>query len=163
LTYDAVRRLLGDGVADNFFVIEVAVVNDGAKKVAIPLAGMQAEVEWLYGGVSKPAPASGSDLMPESGFKGGFFVEGPPTLAPIPMATVSAYFGASKKNNERRVKTFNILEGMTTLITSIVPFAGPALKNAEVVFSGGCKRRIAGEARLYTEGSAIRLRRPADI
>jgi hypothetical protein len=137
LTYDAVRQLLGDGIADNFFVIEVAVVNDGAKKVAIPLAGMQADVEWLYGGVSIPAPASAIDPMPESGVKPGFFVEGPPTLAPIPMATVSAYFGASKKNGERRVKTFNILEGITTLITSIVPFAGPALKDAEVVFSGG--------------------------
>ena len=137
LTYAAVRQLLGDGIADNFFVIEVAVVNDGAKKVAIPLAGMQADVEWLYGGVSKPAPAGASDLVPESGFKPGFFVEGPPTLAPIPMATVSAYFGASKKNGERRVKTFNILEGITTLITSIVPFGGPALKDAEVVFSGG--------------------------
>jgi hypothetical protein len=137
LTYDAVRQLLGDGVADNFFAIEVAVVNNGAKKVAIPLAGMQAEVEWLYGTESKPSPENAGDLATESSSKPGIFLEGPPTLAPIPMATVSAYFGASKKNGERRVKTFNVLEGITTLVTSLVPFAGPALKDAEVVFSGG--------------------------
>jgi hypothetical protein len=134
LAYEESRRLLGDGVADNFYVIELSVVNNAAKKVAIPLAAIQAEIEWLYGPVSIAPPASVTDLVNQ---KDGFFLEGPPTLAPIPMATVSAYFGASKKNGERRVTTFNILEGITTLVTSLVPFAGPGLKSAEVVFSGG--------------------------
>jgi hypothetical protein len=137
MAYDEARRLLGDGVADNFYAIELSVVNDGPKKVAVPLAGIQAGIEWLYGPVSKREPASVKDLLPSNNKKSGFFLEGPPTLAPIPMATVSAYFGASKKNGERRVRVFNILEGVTTLLTSLVPFAGSGLKDAEVVFSGG--------------------------
>jgi hypothetical protein len=122
LSYGEVQNLLGDGVADNFHVVELAVVNDGAKKVAVPLAGMQAEIEWLYG--------RDRDTR-------GFFLEGPATLPPVPMATVSAYFGASKKKTERRVWVFNALEGITTLVGALIPLAGIGLKNAEVVFSSG--------------------------
>jgi hypothetical protein len=124
LSYGEVQQLLGDGVADNFNVVELAVVNDGPTKVAVPLAGMQAEVEWLYGRNVKP-PVE------------GWFLEGPPTLPPVPMSTVSAYFGASKKKTERRVKVFNVLEGITALVGAIIPFAGISLKDAEVVFSSG--------------------------
>jgi hypothetical protein len=124
LSYHEVQQLLGDGVADNFNVVELAVVNNHSKKVAIPLAGMQAEIEWLYGRNVKP-PAE------------GFFLEGPPTLPPVPMSTVSAYFGASKKKTERRVMVFNVLEGITTFVGALIPFAGIGLKDAEVVFSSG--------------------------
>jgi hypothetical protein len=124
LSYGEVQQLLGDGVADNFTVIDLAVVNEGPTKVAIPLAGMQAEIEWLYGRDKKP-PGD------------GWFLEGPPTLPPVPMGTVSAYFGASKKATERRVKVFNVLGGITTLVGALIPFAGIGLKDAEVVFSSG--------------------------
>jgi hypothetical protein len=124
LSYGEVQQLLGDGVADNFTVVDLAVVNDGPTKVAIPLAGMQAEIEWLYGRDVKPP-------------YDGWFLEGPPTLPPVPMGTVSAYFGASKKATERRVKVFNALGGITTLVGALIPFAGIGLKDAEVVFSSG--------------------------
>lgn len=137
LADDEVARLLGDGIKDNFHVVEVSVVNDGAKKVQVPLAGMQAEVEWLYGEVKKPLVTSSSDGAFHRVAANDFFLEGPATLAPVPMPTVSAYFGASKKNGERRVKTFNILEGITTLVGALIPFAGVGLKNGEVVFSSG--------------------------
>jgi hypothetical protein len=124
LSYGEVQQLLGDGVADNFTVVDLAVVNDGPTKVAIPLAGMQAEIEWLYGRDVKP---------PDD----GWFLEGPPTLPPVPMGTVSAYFGASKKATERRVRVFNTLGAITTLVGALIPFAGIGLKDAEVVFSSG--------------------------
>ncbi|HEY6320869.1 MAG TPA: hypothetical protein VJA16_04855 [Thermoanaerobaculia bacterium] len=66
-----------------------------------------------------------------------FFVDGPPTLAPIPMAAVSGYFASYQSETGRRARVFNIISGITTLVTALVPLGGPSLKDAEVVFSGG--------------------------
>lgn len=44
-----VNKLLGRGIADNFYVLQVAMVNSGTKKVSVPLAAIQAEVEWARG------------------------------------------------------------------------------------------------------------------
>ena len=66
-----------------------------------------------------------------------FYVDGPATVAPIPLASVSAYFGAYQKSRGRRTKWFNMLDGITTLATALVPFTGSALKDAEVILSGG--------------------------
>ena len=88
LSDQEVKQLLGDGVADNFHVIELAVVNDGAKKVAVPLAGMQAEVEWLYGPAAsakqaEPSPGAAAPLHTKD-----TYLEGPPTLPPVPMPPI---------------------------------------------------------------------------
>jgi hypothetical protein len=121
------ENLLGQGVADNFFVLQLSVVNHGKKKVAIPLASIQAEVEWLHGFKPLDATHSVRDI----------YIEGPITVAPIPLASVSAYFGAYQKKNGTRTVVFNILDGITTLATALIPFSGSALKDANMVLSGG--------------------------
>ena len=137
LSDQEVGHLLGEGVANNFHVVELAVVNDGAKKVAVPLAGMQAEVEWLYGPASSPKQTDTRPGAATPQQTRDTYMEGPPTLPPVPMPVVSAYFGASKKSTEHRVKVFNALEGVTTFVGALIPFAGVGLKDAEVVFSSG--------------------------
>jgi len=129
----AAMSLLGQGIADNFYVLQLSVVNHGKKKVNIPLAAIQAEVEWLYG--YSPNSKAGDGERAEK--VQGFYIEGPPTVAPIPLAAVSAYFGTYQKYRGTRTKVFNILDGITTLATALIPFSGPALKDAEVVLSGG--------------------------
>src|SRR5208337_93698 len=114
--------LLGRGISDNFYVLQLSVVNNGAKKVAVPLAGIQAEVEWMRG------------RSPNAKYE---YVEGPPTLAPIPLAAVSAYFAAYEKNKGARATLFNVFDGLTTLGAALLPFTGPSLKDAQVVFTGG--------------------------
>jgi hypothetical protein len=49
LDNNSAGTLFGKGVADNFYVIQLSVTNKGDKKVAVPLASVQAEVEWAYG------------------------------------------------------------------------------------------------------------------
>jgi hypothetical protein len=120
----AANGVLGQGVADNFFVVDLSVVNHGKKKVSVPLAAIQAEVEWLHGFTPLEA---GPD----------FYIEGPATVAPIPLAAVSAYFGAYQKLKGLRTIVFNVLDGVTTLATALIPYSGPALKDAEIVLSGG--------------------------
>ena len=122
LDNSSANTLLGKGVADHFYVLQLSVVNNGEKKVAIPLAAIQAEVEWIRGTSPKKDVA---------------FVEGPPTLAPIPLADVSSYFDAYQKVKGFRAHLFNGLDAATVMATALVPFAGPSLKDAEVFFSGG--------------------------
>jgi hypothetical protein len=122
LDNDSANTLVGKGIADHFYVLQLSVVNNGEKKVAIPLAAIQAEVEWIRGANEK---------------KTVVFVEGPPTLAPIPLADVSSYFDAYQKVKGFRAHLFNGLDAATVMATALVPFTGPSLKDAEVFFSGG--------------------------
>lgn len=65
-----------------------------------------------------------------------YFIEGPATVAPLPIASVSAYFGNAQKTG-LRPSFFNVLSGIATMVAGLVPFAGPDLKDAQVVFTGG--------------------------
>jgi hypothetical protein len=115
------NTLVGKGIADNFFVLQLSVVNNGEKKITIPLSGIQAEVEWA-------ASALGRKKI---------FLPGPVTLPPVPLAAVSAYFDAYQKVKGTRAKLFNILDAATMLATGLVPFTGPSFEDAAVFFSGG--------------------------
>jgi hypothetical protein len=134
LDYDGARNQLGSIVADNFYVVQLSVVNTGTQKISVPLAAIQAEVEWLYGD-GKTRWYNDKGAFRET--VNEFFIDGPPTLAPIPMAAVSGYFASYQSETGRRARIFNILTGITTLVTALVPLGGPSLKDAEVVFSGG--------------------------
>jgi len=100
------KYLFGSGVGENFYVIELAVVNNGKKKVAVPLGSIQADVAWLYGW------GKNEEI---------FFEEGPPTIPPLPLGAVSGYFDAFQKTKGKAAKLFNVLEGIATLSTAMIP------------------------------------------
>ncbi|HKU77535.1 MAG TPA: hypothetical protein VJR02_26705 [Pyrinomonadaceae bacterium] len=115
-------RMFGSGVGQNFYVIELVVVNNGKKKVAVPLGMIQAEIEWLYG-VSRD--------------KKDFYEEGPPTIPPLPLGSVSSYFDAFQKTEGKWAKVFNILDGATILGASLVPVFGRNIERPVAILSGG--------------------------
>jgi hypothetical protein len=117
------NSLFGRGISDTFYVIQLSVVNRGKKKVAVPRAAIQAEVEWLDGSVK-----SVNDLE---------YLEGPPTLPPSPLASVSGFFDAYNKVKGKKAVMFRILEGVANLGTSIIPFVGPGFKTSQLIFTGG--------------------------
>jgi hypothetical protein len=155
------NTLLGKGVAENFYVLQLSVVNTAAKKVAIPLAAIQAEIEWVRGTTrgskNNNADQSGGDssyqLTASQGDTSGENkkgksanrnlgssvgnLEGPPTLPPIPLAAVSSFFEAYQKSKGARAVLYNFLDAMTTWGAALVPFTGPSLKDAQVFWSGG--------------------------
>jgi hypothetical protein len=120
------KILLGRGIAEHFIVLQLSVVNHGASQLSVPLAAIEVEVEWLRG------TAAGKGFRKEP----RYFIEGPATVAPLPLASVSAYFGNAEKTG-RRPSFFNVLSGIATMVAGLVPFAGPDLKDAQVVFTGG--------------------------
>jgi hypothetical protein len=149
--------LFGKGVANSFYVIQLSVTNKGDKKIAVPLASVQAEVEWAYGpndektkgkaGAGKPdaqytaaqAPfnTEAKEIAARASMTRDFYEEGPATLAPLPLPAVSAFFDGDMKVNGRKAKFFNITDGLATLGSSLIPFIGPGFRDAHVAFTGG--------------------------
>lgn len=122
LDVNTAHQIFGRGVATNFYVIAIAVVNRSEKKVAIPLSAIEAEVEWSTGDV------------PGQPFE---FLEGPATLRPVPLSTVTAFFTADNRSKGRRAKFFNILEGIRTLGQTMIPLFGPGYETAHTIFTSG--------------------------
>jgi hypothetical protein len=126
LDHDSAKVLFGAGVAHNFYVVKLSVVNTGKKKISIPLASIQAEVEWARG-----------QWLDEKHNREIDYFEGPATITPVPLAAVSAYFNSDYKVTGARAITLNILDGITTLGSAAVPFAGPSFKIGASVFTAG--------------------------
>ncbi len=176
LSQNAAQQLLGQGVSDNFYVFQLSVINNGAKKVTIPLAAIQVEVEWARGrefanmasAEKKDKPqaqqdkdkaqqtvgeklakvqgsartvviAQESEKVAENSSTpvNKSYLEGPPTLSPIPLAAVSGYFDAYEKRHGRRALVLNIFSGIATLATALVPFTGSAVKDGLTIFNNG--------------------------
>jgi hypothetical protein len=130
LDSNAANYEFGRGIADNFYVIKLSVVNRGEKKVSIPLASIQAEIDWAQGRV--PLSNNTEILNPDIEF-----LETQVTQTPAPLEDVSAFFDAYQKQQGKRARLFNILDGVTTLGASLIPFFGPGFKDAHVAFTGG--------------------------
>ena len=113
-------QLFGSGVGDNFFAIELTVINNGKKKVAVPLGSIQAEASWYYG----------------YGKDNDFYDEGPSTLPSLPLAAVAGYFDAYQKTKGRRAKLFNFLEGLGTLAATMVPIIHEVQRPGSILVSG---------------------------
>lgn len=123
----------GSGIADNFYVIKLSVVNRGEKKIAIPLASIQAEIDWADGFLRKGVNANGDAIFD----KEVEFLEGQETQTPAPLEDVSAFFDAYQKKHGKRAKMFNAINGLTTLGASLIRFFGPGFRDAHVAFTGG--------------------------
>jgi hypothetical protein len=136
LDKNSARYLFGSGISENFYVIQLSIVNRGAKKITVPLASVQAEVEWATLKKYPKGTVPKDDTEPDDQSL-RFFLEGPPTLPPIPLAAVSAYFDADRKIRGKRARFFNILDGIATLGASLVPVFGPGFRDAHVIFTGG--------------------------
>lgn len=125
LDRNSATTLFGAGVAHNFYVIKISIVNNGSKKVTVPLASIQAEAEWARGTDNHKA-----NYIVE-------YFEGPTMVSPVPLAAVTAYFSSDYKVTGGRARFFNLLGGITTLSAAIVPFAGPSFTAGNAVFTAG--------------------------
>ena len=123
LSTEQAKSRFGAGIAKNFYAIELSVVNNGARKVQIPLASIEAEVEW----------ASGID-----GIK--VFLEGPITVSPVPLAGVTSFFSNDRKASGKRAWFFNLLQGLTTVGSAIESFFGPGFSRGVSIAGGGFRQ-----------------------
>jgi len=126
LDQEDASELFGSGVGDNFYVLQLSVVNNGDKKLVVPLSSIQAEIEWAY--------------KEDQGQTGGVttsFDEGPATLSPLKLSAITSYFDTFQKTKGRKAKVFNVLDGVVTLGASLVPVFGKGLERGNSIMSGG--------------------------
>lgn len=148
--------LFGKGVAGNFYAILLSVTNNGERKISIPLSSIKAEIEWAYGNsnqvqsgsttvsgakafvvpkdMAKDTPA---DIPSTSSPMGLYYEEGPVTLAPLSLQTVTAFFDGNEKVNGVKAKLFNYFDGAAIFGLSLAPFFGPGFRSAHGAFTGG--------------------------
>jgi hypothetical protein len=124
MSFDQASSRFGVGIAKNFYVVQLSIVNQGSAKVQIPLASIQAEVEWFANrGKGKKN-----------------YREGPPTVAPVPLAGAVSYFSVFRQAKGTRAKFFNILQGLTTMGSAIQLFFGPGFAQGVGIAGGGFRQ-----------------------
>jgi hypothetical protein len=114
-------HLFGSGVSENFYVIQLSLVNKGGKKVIVPLSSIQAEIEWSYGEDKENT----------------FYDEGPATVSPMTLSAISSYFDLFQKTKGKKARLFNVLDGVLTLGASLVPVFGRNIERPIAIMSGG--------------------------
>jgi len=125
--YDQVKNLFGNGLAKNYHVIQVSIVNNCAKKIVVPLGGVRIVPEW------------------HSGTKGkSTYQPGAPTIAPFGLDHVMSIYNTDRTLTGSRALIFNIMQGATTLGSAIQPFFGPGFTQGVAIF-GGAFRNAALE------------------
>jgi hypothetical protein len=136
LDKNSANALFGRGVAENFYVIQLSVVNNGTKKIAVPLASIQAEIEWTAR-KEKEKESGQNGSGNENGESETFFLEGPPTISPIPLQAVSGFFDTYTKTKGKKAVLFNVLGGITQLGATMFNIFGPGFQTGHGIFSGG--------------------------
>jgi hypothetical protein len=66
-----------------------------------------------------------------------YYEEGPVTLAPLSLQTVTAFFDGDEKVRGTKAKLFNYLDGAAIFGLSLAPFFGSGFTKAQGVVSGG--------------------------
>jgi len=119
----------GGGIAKNFYAVQLSIVNKGSVKVQVPLASIQAEVEWFAGGDRSPIPKK-------------YYREGPATVAPIPLAGAVSYFSTYRQFAGKRAILFNTLQGLTTIGSAVQLFFGPGFAQGVGIAGGGFRQGL---------------------
>lgn len=84
--------------------------------------------------VSDASPADIPSMPSDVRF---YYEEGPVTLAPLSLQTVTAFFDADEKVNGAKAKLFNYFDGAAIFGMSLAPFFGPGFRSAHGAFTGG--------------------------
>ena len=119
------KARFGGGISKNFYAVQLSIVNKGSKKVQIPLASIQAQVEWVVGGSDDKN-----------------YLEGPATVAPLPLTGAVSFFSQDRKSSGPRAKLFNSLQGITTIGSAVQLFFGHGFTQGVAIAGGGFRQGL---------------------
>jgi hypothetical protein len=127
----------GNGIAANFHVIQVSIVNKCQMPIIVPLAGMTVIVD------AKPPTHSANLPMFSAGgtiATGTACKPGTPdcnTLVPLSLDHVTSLYSTDRKLTGARAVYFNILQAAATLGSAVQPFFGPGFTQGVAILGGG--------------------------
>jgi hypothetical protein len=109
----------GNGVAKNFYAVQISIVNECPMAIVVPLAGITVAV-------NSPAPSSDPDACREDTARVAFSLD-----------HVTSIYSADRKLTGRRAIYFNSVQALATLGSAIEPFFGPSFTTAVAILGGG--------------------------
>lgn len=116
--HDQAKTKYGNGVAANFNVIQVSIVNKCSMPIIVPLAGISITPKGLDSGKCV-SDAVGGDL------------------APFSLDHVTSIYSANRKLTGARAIYFNSLQALATLGSAVEPFFGHGFTQAVAILGGG--------------------------
>jgi len=116
---DQAGNKYGNGVAKNFFVIQISIVNECPMAIVVPL-----------GGISVAAAESPSDKDPEECRENG-------TLVAFSLDHVTSIYSADRKLTGRRAIYFNVIQAAATIGSAIEPFFASGFTKGVAILGGG--------------------------
>jgi hypothetical protein len=121
----------GNGVAANFHVIQISIVNGCTQSVVVPLAGVKltpitAPSSTTQGGTSTTQSSAGSTPSTLQG-----------SLVPFSLDHVTSIYNTDRKLTGARAIFFNSLQAAATLGSAIEPFFGSGFTKGVSIWGGG--------------------------
>jgi hypothetical protein len=109
----------GNGVAKNFYAVQVSIVNECPMAIVVPLGGISVDAN------NPPTSADSKSCM------------GDGTLVAFSLDHVTSIFSADRKLTGRRAIYFNIVQAAATIGSAIEPFFGSGFTKGVAIVGGG--------------------------
>jgi hypothetical protein len=129
IPWDQAKNALGNGIAKNFHVVQLSIVNACASKILVPLAGISVVPVW-----HPDASAACTGDKTKAKCK---YLAGPDEVAPFNVDHVTSIFNSDRTSTGSRALIFNVFQGLATLGSAIQPFFGPGFTQGVAIFGGG--------------------------
>jgi hypothetical protein len=121
------KNALGNGIAKNFHVVQLSIVNGCAKKLLVPLAGVSVDPIW-----HKDTTSSCRKDVTKCKYE-----LGPKTVAPFNIDHVTSIFNSDRTSTGSRAMFFNALQAAATIGSAIQPFFGHGFTQGVAILGGG--------------------------
>jgi hypothetical protein len=143
----------GNGVAKNFYAVQISIVNECPMAIIVPLAGISMVAGSVAatgptGAVPSPAGPTANTTAPDTQTTGASGTTGQTktdrdcsdeddTLVAFSLDHVTSIFSADRKLTGRRVVYFNTLQALATIGSAIDRFLASGFAKGVAIFGGG--------------------------
>jgi len=113
------RDTFGNGLAKNFFVVQLSIINSCRLKIIVPIAGIQITPEWQ------------DPMAPH-----------PTTVSPYGLDHVVAAYNTDRTSTGSRAILLNSMQALTTVGSAVQLFLGPGFAQGVAIFGGGLRNAV---------------------
>jgi len=123
------RDTFGNGLAKNFFVVQLSIINKCRLKIIVPIAGIQVTPEWDMKTDAK------TDTKTEAN-------TGHRTISPYGLDHVVAAYNTDRTSTGSRAILLNAMQALTTVGSAVQLFFGPGFAQGVAIFGGGLRNAV---------------------
>jgi hypothetical protein len=117
VSQDQTKTKYGNGVAANFYVIQISMVNKCSMPIVVPLAGIK--------------------ILPKGENKKADCDTGGATLVPFSLDHLTSIYSADRKLTGKRAIYFNSIQALATIGSAVEPFFAHGFTQGVAILGGG--------------------------